>query len=118
VNILSTAGVVLSGTDLLLVDANSKSSFLQLTGPAKRKINFGSSSVTFTASATSAQVTIPHTFGVAPVAVMCMAKNPNNGLFVFLETAAADATNIYISGRQTQNTAVSASQPFYWVAIA
>jgi hypothetical protein len=92
-------------------------SLLKTVDPSDVGVAFGAGTVTFTAAATSAQVTIAHGLGKVPVFVDCFVKDPSNGLFILIESAAADATNIYISARQTQNTAVTTTQNFYWLAI-
>lgn len=87
------------------------------TGERSIKLRWGSSSATYTAAATSAQVTIPHGMGSVPVALFLSLKQPQNGLHIPYENAAADATNVYVILRQAQNTAVSVTQNFYWIAI-
>jgi hypothetical protein len=87
------------------------------TGDRYAGIRWGSTSATFTAAATSAQVTVPHGLGRVPGGVACMVKDPQNGLFIFVESAPADSKNFYIQARQTQNTAVTTTQNFYWLAI-
>lgn len=77
---------------------------------------FGNSSATLTAAASSPQITIPHGLGAVPTKVLLSLKQPNVGLFILWESAAADATNIYVTVRQAQNTAVTATVAFYWEA--
>lgn len=85
----------------------------------QRKLALGSSSVTFTASANSAQITVPHGLGVGvtPVLVAAFCKTPANTRATIQESAAADATNIFLTGFQTQGTAITATQNIYWAAI-
>lgn len=87
------------------------------TGGQAVKLRFGTSSVTFTASANSAQVTIPHGMGSKPVIAGGFAATPANARITVQESATADPTNIYLTGFQTQGTAVSITQNIYWFAI-
>lgn len=80
-------------------------------------IRFGSSSVVFTASSTSAQRTVAHGLPTTPVAVFTTCANPVTGRVTVQESAAADATNVYLTGFQTQGTSVSITQGFYWLTI-
>lgn len=77
-----------------------------------RKVAFGSSSATWTAAVLSGAVTIAHGLGVAPGYVGAQTQAQ---LFDFKVTA--DATNLTITGFRTDNTAVSSTVNFYWVAI-
>lgn len=90
---------------------------LNVTGTA-RKVAFGSSSVTWAAATISGQTTVAHGLGSTPVTVIAFGKNPVNVYTVFSESAAADSTNFYIKGYVASGVAVSASQNFYWLAIA
>jgi hypothetical protein len=82
-----------------------------------KSIAFGSGTFIFSASATSAQVTVPHGLSAAPVLVLLSNRHPQNGLFICYEDGVPDLTNIYAIARQSQNTAVTTTQNFYWFAI-
>jgi hypothetical protein len=81
------------------------------TGGKSIGIRFGSSSATWTAAVLSAAVTIPHGLGIAPGYVGIQTQSQ---LFDFKVTA--DATNLTVTGYRTDNTAVSATINFYWLA--
>lgn len=80
-------------------------------------IRGGVATAVFTASDTSAQVTIPHGLPKAPTKVLAMAKDPVAGRVHIQESAPPDGTNIYLKGFQSAGTAVSISQDFYWLAV-
>lgn len=81
------------------------------------KIKVGKSTLVFTASSTSAQVTVTHGLGKAPLAVFATCATPVGGRFTIQESAAASNTQAFFTGFQTQGTNVSASQDFYWLAV-
>ncbi len=89
---------------------------LAATG-TRRKVGWGSSTAVFTASNTSAQLTIAHGLGVTPSLILTTAKTPVVIRCSIQESAAADATNIFLTGFESSGAAVSISQNFYWLAI-
>lgn len=88
------------------------------TGGRQLKLRFGTSSVTFTASDVSAQATIPHGMGSTPTLAAGFARTPATNRITVQESAAADATNIYLKGHfVTVGGSLTASQNIYWFAI-
>ena len=81
-------------------------------------IRFGSGTVTYTASSTSATTTINHGCGRTPVAILLTGKQPVNFYTIFHEIAGpATATQFFVRGR-SESGAVTGDQAFYWLAIA
>lgn len=87
------------------------------TGGRSIKLRFGTSSVTFTASPTSAQVTIAHGMGSTPTLAAGFARTPTNARVTVQESAAASATNIFLTGFISDAVASSVTQSIYWIAI-
>lgn len=83
------------------------------TGGRSVGIRFGTATATWTASATSATVTIPHGLGKIPGFVTYGSKNTP---FEYA-TASVDATNISTVGYQTAGTVVTGTLTFYWVVL-
>jgi hypothetical protein len=110
------AGGALAGTYPDPEFAPGAAPFLQLLSTMALSIACGSGTVTFTASAFSAQTTVAHGLGRVPVSVACMPGwfGGGNGGGIG-ESAAADATSFYVEGFLT--SAGTATLPFYWIAI-
>lgn len=87
------------------------------TGGQSLKLRSGTSSVTYTAAATSAQKTIPHGMGSTPVRVWAFQRAPLVEFTHLYESTAADATNIYLTGRQIGGAVVTNTQNIYWFAL-
>ena len=98
--------------------ANLRSLVRQLQGMlGDKSIRVGKSSVTFTAASLSAQVAVPHGLGKTPVAVFTTSATPIAGRIEIQESAAADATNVYLTGVHSLGTNISVTQNFYWLVI-
>lgn len=80
-------------------------------------LRVGKATATFTASSNSAQVTIPHGLGKVPRAVFGMPTQPVNGRVHIQESTAPDVMNIYLSGYQSADIAITITQDFYWIAL-
>ena len=82
-----------------------------------RRVNWGSGTVSWSAGSITAQLSVPHGLGVAPVVIQTTAAQPAQVVCTIQESAAADATNFYVKGFQSQGATITNTQTFYWVAI-
>lgn len=86
---------------------------LAVTG-TKRKIAFGTVSLTFTASTTSAAASVSHGLGVAPVGVWLQL----GALTAVGGAVTATSSSTFTAQAFTTNVAtVTGTVPFYWLAI-
>jgi hypothetical protein len=79
---------VLRGSDLptLIQQIQAGALFLGAPGAAQRKVDFGASSVTFTAAQLSNVPVIPHSLGVVPVAVVAVESTTATGSLFMTRT--------------------------------
>lgn len=94
-------------------DFSNEVLLLSTTG-TKRKIAYGASTCTWTASADSATTTIAHGLGASPVWEGFTASGTGALLY---SLSSKDATNIVVVGRDTRGTALTGTFNFDWVAI-
>jgi len=83
--------------------------------PNLPRMAYGTSTITFTASATSNTVAVPHGLGSTPTAVLFGVDSGTAWLMMQVNTK--DATNINVTGHDTGNATRTGSQTFYWMAI-
>lgn len=83
------------------------------TGGRSVGIRFGVGTATWTASAFSAAVVIPHGLGRAPVVAFAGSQNALNGYSV----SGVGATNMSVTGFRTDNVSVTGSAGFFWVVF-
>lgn len=102
-----------AGTDAVqVIGQDGESSFLQLTSLAQEAIASGNSSVTFTASNTSANVVVPHALGRVPAAISAVTTGT---AAVPLVALASSSTTITFRGEYW--TPITGTFPFSWIAI-
>lgn len=94
---------------------NQVSSFMQLTSAAKRKINFGTSNVTFSSSSVSADLAVAHGLGATPTIVMVSSLGDAPWAIAFAHSYGS--TNFTIRARTVDGTTPNGSFPFRWIAI-
>jgi hypothetical protein len=91
------------------------------TGGRQVKVRFGSGTITWPGgAATSNQLTVAHGMGGTPTNVYLTMTQPANFNTLFRESAAADATNIYVRGVVSDLVtapAAASTQKFHWLAI-
>ena len=104
-----------AGSELkTLIDNSGKSDFLQLVGTlAKRKINFGSATMTYNTETFYNAKTVTHSLGATPVVVLVTSSNE----FVNCASLNFGATTFQINAATTNGAAGPASLPVSWVAI-
>ena len=84
----------------------------------QRRVDFGASSIVFSAAASSATVTIPHRLGVVPIMVVATAGDLQNNVFgPVLAVGTFTELSFQLRGRDTDATARSITIPVYWLAI-
>lgn len=84
------------------------------TGGKTIGIRFGTGSVTFTASTTSATQTIAHGLAKVPQYIACQALD-SSGAITVRPVSGADAVNFQAVGRTA--SAVTGAATFYWAVI-
>lgn len=121
--IAPAGGMVVAYTDssqAVVVDEAQQSSFLQLVGGlARRRVNFGQGSLTWTASPDSATTAVNHQLGVAPVAISILSLVAPSfaQIPVFNVAGAVSNTQFPINARFPDLVSRSVTQSFMWIAI-
>lgn len=80
-NLVAEAGLGTASVGSAKLAASAKELFPQLSSATKRVVNFGESSVTFSASTGSAVKEVTHGLGVKPIAVKLTIETADEGLF-------------------------------------
>jgi hypothetical protein len=89
-------------------------SFLQLATTGTRKVAFGAGTFVFTASATSAIVTITHGLGVTPITVILTCGN--TGLLIAPYYGTPSGT-VSVQTIAVASAATTVNVPFSWLMI-
>lgn len=79
------------------------------------RMAWGTGTVTFAASATSAAINIAHGLGATPTVVLFGVDA--GAAWLMIQVNSKDATNINVTGHDVGNSSRTGSQTFYWLAI-
>ena len=90
--------------------------FLQLASAANVHVAFGSNSVAFTASQTSAVKTVTHGLGTTPTAVLLTANGTGGPTLVVMQAFSIGATTFQMQGSFVSGTG-TATVTVGWLAI-
>lgn len=97
------------------LSTSAKELFPQLTTAAARKINFGETTVTWTASVESAIKEVEHGLGVKPIFVGLTIESATGATLIQLQTTERTTSKFKVFGKAS--AAITATLTVMWIAI-